>query len=99
MGIAAQLREAADPREGSVEIMQEAMGHAAIVGDGVAAQGQSESLDVRFESLFETGLRLAHGICGVDCACGSRRRAPIRARYLGAPVGRRAWWCGSGRVP
>ena len=36
--IAAKLREPVHPRKGSVEITEETVGHAAIVGDGIAAQ-------------------------------------------------------------
>jgi hypothetical protein len=53
MGIAAELAEAAQARESSAEIRQEASRDAAIAADGVGAQRQSESSDVSFEDLFE----------------------------------------------
>lgn len=66
MGIAAKLREPLDLRKSAMKIAQETVGHASVIGNGVAAQGQGKSLDVSCEDLVETGFGLAHGIGGVD---------------------------------
>jgi hypothetical protein len=36
MGIAAELRKTTDPRKGGVQVVEEAMGPASVVGDSVA---------------------------------------------------------------
>lgn len=77
MGIAAKLREPADVRKGGVKIAEEAVGHASIVGDGIAAQSQSQRLDVSFEDLFEAASGLTHKICEEP----KRVRFPIAQAY------------------
>ena len=66
VSVSAQLRYPPDLRKGRVEIDQKTVGHAAVLGDGVALQSEGESLNMRFENLIETGLGAAHEMWRVD---------------------------------
>ena len=63
MGIAAKLSEPADLRKSSLQIAEEAVDHASIVGDGIAAKSQCQCLDMGFENLFEAAFGLTHKTC------------------------------------
>jgi hypothetical protein len=85
MGIAAKLREPVDLRKSSLQIAEEAVGHASIVGDGIAAQSQGQRLDVCFEDVFEAASGLTHKIC----------EEPKRGRFSMAQAYSRQISCGA----
>jgi hypothetical protein len=62
MGIAAQLREAANLWEGSTEIGEEAAPDILIFRYCIGPQSEAERLDMRFENLFEAGPGRVHEI-------------------------------------
>jgi hypothetical protein len=62
MGIAAQLREAANLWEGSTEIGEEAAPGRSIFRHCVRPQSEGERLDMCFEDLFEAGPGWVHEI-------------------------------------
>ena len=62
MGIATQLREAANLWEGSTEIGEEAAPDISIFRHCIGPQGEAERLDMRFENLFEAGPGRVHEI-------------------------------------
>ncbi|HEX2715606.1 MAG TPA: hypothetical protein VHM88_25780 [Candidatus Acidoferrales bacterium] len=55
MGIAAQLREAVNLWEGSMEIGEEAAPDVSIFSHCIGPQAEAKRLDMRFEDLFEAG--------------------------------------------
>jgi hypothetical protein len=55
MGIAAELREPANLREGLAEIAEEAMDGRSICAHSVGSQGEGQCLDLCFEDLLERG--------------------------------------------
>lgn len=63
MGIAAELAQPAHLRKGRAKKGQEAANAATITDYSARTQGQGESLDVRFQDLFEAESGLAHTIC------------------------------------
>ena len=63
VGVAAQLGKPAELREVGVEIAQETMGQVSVEADGGGPQSEGESLDVRFQDLFQGG-GLAHETSG-----------------------------------
>ena len=85
VGLAAKFREPADVRKGSVEVAQETASHGSVVDDGIAPQGQGESLDVSFEDLFEAASGLTHEIC----------EEPKRVRFSTARAYSRQTSCGA----
>ena len=85
VGIAAQLREPVELRKSGLQIAEEPMGDTSIVGDGIAAQGQSQRLDVCFEDLFEAASGPAHKTC----------EDPKRVRFSMAQAYSRHTSCGA----
>jgi hypothetical protein len=66
MGIAAELAEPAHLRKGGAEVGQEAASSASIAAHGIGTQGKGESLNMRFQDLFEamSGARTIGEGCG-----------------------------------
>src|SRR5271165_2794103 len=62
MGIAAQLREAANLWEGSTEMGKEAVPDISVFRHRIGPQGETKRLDMRFENLFEAGPGWVHEI-------------------------------------
>ena len=62
MGVAAQLREAANLWEGSTEMGKEAAPDISIFRHCIGPQGETKRLDMRFENLFEAGPGRVHEI-------------------------------------
>lgn len=60
MGIATELGKSADVRERGPQIADEVAGHIVILDHGEGLQGESESLDLSLENLFESPSRLTH---------------------------------------
>ena len=63
MGIAAQLREAVNPRESGAEMSEEPARGTPIEVYGAGPQGEGKSFDLSFEDLFEAGWELTHERC------------------------------------
>ena len=85
MGIATELREAADLRERATKIAEETMEDGSIVSHCGKLQRQRKGLDVRFKNLFEALSGLTHGIRGeVKCARLATARAYSRQMSWGA---------------
>ena len=85
MGIATELREAADFGKRSTKIAEETMEDGSIVSYRGKLQRQRKSLDVRFKNLFEALFGLIHGIPGeVKCARLAAARAYSRQMSWGA---------------
>lgn len=78
VGIATELRQSTDLGESSPQIANEVAGHVFILDHGEGLQGQSESLDLRFEYLFESLPAWTHGIGGDD---GNRDRLATARLY------------------
>ena len=62
MGIATELRQSEEAWKSVTKISKEAVSDGSIVPHGRKLQGQGESLDLRFENLFEALPGLTHGI-------------------------------------
>ena len=60
MGITTELGKSADLRERGPQIANEVAGHIFILDHREGLQGQSESLDLSLENLFESPSRLIH---------------------------------------
>ena len=85
MGIATELREAADLRKRATKIAEETMEDGLIVSHRGKLQRQRKGLDVRFENLFETRSGLTQGIRGgVKGARFATARAYSRQMSWGA---------------
>ena len=63
MGIAAQLREAVNPRESGAEMSEEPARGTPIEVYGAGPQGEGKSFDLSFKDLFEAGWELTHERC------------------------------------
>jgi len=76
MGIATELGESADLGKGSAKVTNEVAGNVLVFDHGERLQSQSQSLDLRFENLFEALSGLTHGTVG---EVKGARRATARA--------------------
>jgi hypothetical protein len=63
MGITAQFGELMNLGESGVEMGEEAASSIPILVHRAGPQGEGESLDMRFEDLFEAGSGLTHEMC------------------------------------
>lgn len=66
MGIAAELRAAAELRKGGVEIAQKASDHVPILGHSGGPQTNGQGLDLYFEDFLESGMGAIHQMDGAS---------------------------------